>query len=81
LKQYEFIVARTDSLYGDFFRNNLFYVEKRNKTLRITRRVNMILILNNIYDRIKLAMEVGLFMFTVLREGGSGGEDKCPRRA
>lgn len=41
----------------------------------------MILILNNIYDRIKLAMEVGLFMFTVLREGGSAGENKCPRRA
>lgn len=33
----------------------------------------MILILNNIYDRIKLAMEVSLFMFPVLREGGSGG--------
>lgn len=29
----------------------------------------MILILNNIYDRIKLAMEVSLFMFPVLREG------------
>ncbi|MFQ8776071.1 MAG: hypothetical protein ACLR8C_08205 [Finegoldia magna] len=41
----------------------------------------MILILNDIYDRIKLAIEVSLFMFTVLREGGSGGEDKCPRRA
>ena len=41
----------------------------------------MILTLNNIYDRIKLTMYVSLFMFTVLREGGSGGEDKCPRRA
>lgn len=41
----------------------------------------MILTLNNIYDRIKFAMDVSLFMFTVLREGGSGGEDKCPRRA
>ena len=37
----------------------------------------MILILNNIYDRIKLARKVSLFMLTVLREGGSGGEDKC----
>lgn len=41
----------------------------------------MILILNNIYDRIKLAMKVSLFMFTVLGEGGSGGEDKCQRKA
>ena len=40
----------------------------------------MILIFNNINDRIKLAMDVSLFMFTILREGGSGGEDKCPRR-
>ena len=41
----------------------------------------MILIFNNINDRIKLAMKVSLFMFTVLREGGSGGEDKCQRKA
>lgn len=41
----------------------------------------MILTLNNIYDRVKLAMEMSLFMFTVLKEGGSGGEDKCPIRA
>ncbi|WP_265583375.1 hypothetical protein [Finegoldia magna] len=41
----------------------------------------MILTLNNIYDRVKSAIEVSLFMFTVLGEGGSGGEDKCPRRA
>lgn len=33
----------------------------------------MILIFNNINDRIKLAMDVSLFMFTILREGGSGG--------
>ncbi|EFL54425.1 hypothetical protein HMPREF9289_0403 [Finegoldia magna BVS033A4] len=37
--------------------------------------------LNNIYDKIKLTMEVRLFMFEVLRVGGSGGRDKCPRRA
>lgn len=61
--------------------NNLFYVEKRNKTLRITRRINLFLTLNNIYDKIKLIMEVRLFMFEVLRVGGSGGRDKCPRRA
>ena len=41
----------------------------------------MILILNNIYDRIKLAMKVSLFMFTVLREDSSGRKDKCPKRA
>ena len=41
----------------------------------------MILTLNNIYDRVKSAIEVSLFMFTVLREGGSGGQDKCQRKA
>ncbi|WP_392435261.1 hypothetical protein ACF3OI_00695 [Finegoldia magna] len=41
----------------------------------------MILTLNNIYDRVKSAIEVSLFMFTVLRESGSGGEDKCQRKA